>query len=62
MDTIWSSQKPEHPGWYWAKCEYGIVVVEILGGDIWMIGIDQPVENDFFTHWAGPLLIPLAPE
>ena len=63
----WTTTPPTRPGWYWAwmpECSPKVVQVIEMSLDPGRLAVNGQVigENCLYTHWKGPLTVPLAPQ
>ena len=64
----WTTEKPSKDGWYWArgmfrfttnKSEEVIEIVRVENGDAYPNGTEINTPIDQYTHWIGPLEVPI---
>lgn len=62
----WTTTPPTQEGWYWAKRENDIIMVEVAdteaGGCAWEAGLDYPKDFADYSAWLGPLPVPEPPQ
>lgn len=54
-DLTWTEEPPKVPGWYWCRCEEGIVTMR----RVWKGDIETP--SKIPQQWAGPIPEPREP-
>ena len=52
----WTNEPPKMPGWYWHRCEEGVVTMR----RVWKGDIETP--SKISQQWAGPMLEPREPK
>lgn len=52
----WTNEPPKVPGWYWHRCEEGVVTMR----RVWKGDIETP--SKISQQWAGPMLEPREPK
>jgi len=59
---IWTTGSPIKDGIYQAVLGGDVVMAEVAGDIVWLLGDDMPYELSDFTHWLGPIQLAEKPE